>query len=397
MKCRELIGICLAIALPLIVGCAETDRPGGIVISGNENKIDLTSGTPKPILNAPPDSLSIIDFATFPPEVTTIDNVPNTVVGPPSNIAISPDGKMALVANSLKLDATAPAGWVPESYVHIVDLTAHPPRVVGQVKTDAQPSGLSISPDGTMAIVANRAAGTVNVLAIDGLKVTSVQSLKVCEPAESPSDVAISPDGKMALVSIQKGGVLAVLNIEGGKVTATNRKISVFGQPYRVVITPDGALALTPGTGYGNGLDQDAMSVIDLKAPGGPKTTAFLPVGTNLESMEISPDGKLAAVVAAEGSSTGPENPTHSSAGALVIFKRDGQTYRKTQYLPIGRIPEGVAFTNNGKYLLVQCHPDRKIWIFEVGWDGNVKDTGRRIETPGMPSSLRAAIISKAP
>src|SRR4029078_7720456 len=92
---------------------------------------------------------------------------------------------------------------------------------------------------GKFAIVGNRDAGAVNVLSVNKTDVKSVQSLKVCEPADSSSDVAISPDGKMALVSIQKLGQLAVLSIAAdGQVTATGRKLSVYGQPYRVVITP---------------------------------------------------------------------------------------------------------------------------------------------------------------
>jgi DNA-binding beta-propeller fold protein YncE len=243
-----------------------------------------------------------------------------------------------------------------------------------------------------LALVANRAAGTVSVLAIDGMNVTATQSLKVCEPAESVSDVAISPDGKMALASIQKGGILVALSIENGKVTITGRKISVYGQPYRCVFTPDGQLAMTAGSGYGNGLDMDAVSVIDLKpgADGQPRTTDFIAIGTSPESIEISPDGRLLSAVVMDGSNVAPENPIHTSAGALVIMKRSGRTFVKTQRLTVGRIPEGVAFTPDGKYLLVQCNPDRQIWDFRVDDDGTVTDTSRRIDMPGMPSSIRA-------
>ena len=71
-----------------------------IVISGNENKIELTSGAPKVIKPNAPDSLSILDFSKFPPSVEHVTDVPNSVVGPPSNIAITPDRKLALIANS---------------------------------------------------------------------------------------------------------------------------------------------------------------------------------------------------------------------------------------------------------------------------------------------------------
>src|SRR5690348_16484014 len=252
---------------------------GQIMLSGNENKIDLTGGGQAVIPNPAPDNLTVLDFSQFPPKTWTLDNLPNTVIGPPSNIGISPDGRMALVANSIKIEGSK---WVPESYVHVLDLSVRPSRIVGRVQTDAEPSGLSFTPDGKLALVANRAAGTVSVLSVDGMTVKLVESVKVCEPEQSVSDVAISPDGKMALASVQKGSYLAVLRIENGKVTATDRKISTFGQPYRCVITPDGQFALTGGAGFGTGADLDAVTVVDLQN-GQPRAIDYIPVGVSPE------------------------------------------------------------------------------------------------------------------
>jgi DNA-binding beta-propeller fold protein YncE len=390
------LAICFALILSvhLLGGCAtpSTSPDGGIVIAGNENKIDLTSGTQKVISNPEPDSISILDFSQYPPKVTTLTNVPNTVIGPPSNIAISPDGTLALVANSIKVDPASATGWSPESYVHLIDLTSSPPKVIGRVTADLEPSGISFTPNGRLALVANRAAGTVSVLAVDHMKVSLSQNVKVCEPAEACSDVAISPDGKLAIATVQKAGVLALLQIDGaGKVTAMPRRISVYGQPYRVVITPDGLLALSAGAGFGNALDRDAVSVVDLKFGPQPRTIDYVPIGSTPESMELSPDGKLAAVVVMEGSNLGTDNPFHSSAGAVELLERKGKTFVARQHIPIGRIPEGVAFTSDGRYLLVECHPDRKIWMFRVTSNGTLEDTGRRIEMPGFPSSIRAS------
>src|SRR6266540_892070 len=101
-----------------------------LVISGNENKIDLTSGGPKVIRPGASDSISILDFAKFPQTVEHLLDVPNSVVGPPSNIAITRDRKVTLIANSLKIDPANPTNWVPEDFVYVVDLASKPPRVV---------------------------------------------------------------------------------------------------------------------------------------------------------------------------------------------------------------------------------------------------------------------------
>ena len=84
-----------------------------LVISGNENKIDLTSGAPKVIAPGGPDSISILDFSKFPPVVEHLNDVANSVIGPPSNIALTPDRKLALIANSLRVDPTNPTNPHP--------------------------------------------------------------------------------------------------------------------------------------------------------------------------------------------------------------------------------------------------------------------------------------------
>ncbi len=160
-----------------------------------------------------------------------------------------------------------PNPWEPIRDVHLLDLQAQPPRIVATVQTGRQPSGISIAPDGQLALVANRADGTVTALSLHGDQLQTLETVTVAEPSASVSDVAIDPNGQVALVSVQKGGYLAVLKLKGTKVSVTDTKLSVYGQPYRVVITPDGALGLTAGQGFGeNGVDNDALSVVDMRA-----------------------------------------------------------------------------------------------------------------------------------
>ena len=52
------------------------------------------------------------------------------------------------------------------------------------------------------------------------------------------------------------------------------------------------------------------------------------------------------------------------------------------------RLPEGVAFTPDGKYLLVGNYLDQDISILKV--DGvTIADTGKRFKLPGHPASMR--------
>ncbi|MCC7374566.1 MAG: hypothetical protein IT581_07910 [Verrucomicrobiales bacterium] len=385
LSIRKTFGTTLVIASLFKVHAAQPSW----VISGNETKIDLTSGAPRRVIPNGPDSLTFLDFSVFPPRVTHVLDVPNTVIGPPSNIAITPDGQLALIANSIQLDPSNTTNWVPESYVTLVDLTVQPPRVVGRVETGLQPSGISIRRDGQTALVANRAAGTLSVLALHGRRVDHLGEVAVCTAAESISDVAISPDGRTVLASVQKGGYLAVLRWDGVLPATTGQKISTYGQPYRVVITPDGALGLTAGAGAGNRLDRDALTVVDLKSQP-MRAIDYVALGAIPESFEISPDGRWIAAVVMDGSNLPPNDPNHSNGGRLIMLERSGGSYQVRQSIETGRIPEGVAFTRDGRHVVVQCHADRELRIYELR-RGKARDTGRRVTVPGFPSSLRAS------
>ncbi len=380
-----------ALAAALLCSAPHTTQ-AQIVLSGNENKIDLAAGEPLPVLDAAPDSISAIDFAEFPPRVQHLPGISNSVIGPPSNIAITPDGTLALIASSLQIDRDAEDPLVPDHRIHLLDLTSDPPQRIGQVAAGKQPSGISITSDGRLALVANRAAGTVSVLRIRGQQVDHLNELTVGEPADNVSDVAISPDDRLALVSVNTAGHLRVLAIETGpdseRVVVTDRKLATYGGPYRTVITPDGELGLTAGAGQGAVPDTDALTVVDLTAD--PiRTIDYVPIGSGPESIEISPDGQLLAAVLMNGSNLPADAPGRTEAGLLVLLARRGKTFDVVQQEPIGRVPEGVAFTADGQYLLVQCHPAREIWVFRVDGD-RATDTEHRVKVPGMPSSLRA-------
>lgn len=360
---------------------------GQWMVSGNENKVDLITGAPRVLpKTSTPDSISILDFSKFPPTVRHVEGIANTVIGPPSNIAILP-GDLAFIADSIKLDPNNATNWLPNSSIHVVDLKTG--RRVDTLQAELQPSGMSISKDGRLALVANRASGSISVFGIQQRSFKNLGSVKICAPLDNISDVAISPDGRMALASVQKAGYLALLEIAGDRVTFTGRKISAYGQPYRCVITPDGELGLTAGLGYGNAVDKDALTIIDLKSTP-PRTIGYVPLGAVPESIEISPNGRILAAVAMDGSNLPPGDPNHTEMGTLLILERRGRTFVETQRLDAGRIPEGVAFTPDGKYLVVQAHPDRELRVFKVQGT-KVRDTGHRIAVPGMPSSLRAS------
>src|SRR5690348_1529310 len=74
-----------------------------ILIVGNDEKQGWDEAG-KPILREPgKDTLSILDISKpDAPRITATIPLMNSVVGPPTNLAIGPSGDIALVANSLE-------------------------------------------------------------------------------------------------------------------------------------------------------------------------------------------------------------------------------------------------------------------------------------------------------
>ncbi len=377
---------CILFNLLGVFSAVAQSKPHAWVLSANESKIDLTTGAARVSGPAGSDSLTLLDFTKFPPSVTHLPKISNSVLGPPSNVAITPEGRWAFVADSIRLDPTSPGKWLPNRFIHILDLSSTPPRVVGQGESGDQPSGLAITPNGRMLLAANRAGGSVTAFRFAEGRLEKLAEISLGLPADEVSDVGMAPDGRRAFVSVRLRSHLRELKIEGETVTATERKFSSYGRPYRVQVTPDNALVLTAGEGFGNGADTDLLSILDLEA-NPPRTTDYIPLGRAPETLELSPDGRWLVVVLMNGSNLAPTDPHRGNHGQIVVLEREGRSFKRRQTLSVGPIPEGAIFTPDGRHVVVQCHPEKRLWLFEVTRSG-LRDTGKRIEVPGMPSGL---------
>ncbi len=389
MALRSLKGAFLVMGL---VGYGSASAFGQTLIVGNDEKQGVDQNY-KPILREPGhDTLSIIDISNpATPRITATIPLINSVVGPPTNLAVTPSGDMALIANSL---APVVQGWgrrlEPDNKVFVVDLKAAPPQIIGTVTVGKQPSGLAISPSGNLALVTNRGDGTISVLAIRGRDVLVIGTVPVGAPEDQVSAVAITPDGKHALATRPAANKVALLAIDGDKVTYTKRDLPTGIFPYNVAITPDGRLALTADNGNGGSSDGnvDTVGVIDL-ADDPPRVIDHVTVGDSPEGLAISPKGNLAVSVQAEGSNAPKTAFYHHAGGSVAVLAIDGNKVTKVGSITVGVLPEAVAFSADGSRIYVGNFLDRDLSILRV--DGtNVTDTGQRFKMPGQPASMRA-------
>ncbi|HYU12031.1 MAG TPA: YncE family protein [Stellaceae bacterium] len=388
---RGRLGFCRAAAV-LVIGLMAGSANAQLMIVGNDEKITWDEAG-KAIQHEPgKDTVSILDISKpDAPKVVTTFPLANTIVGPPTNLAIHPSGEIALIANSVNPEREG-SGWknVPDDKVFVIDLKAGPPKVIATINAGKQPSGMAISAKGDIALVANRADGTISVLSIKGKDVKVVDTVSVGAAADSVSAVAITPDGKRAFVAKAAANKVAVLSIDGEKVTYDKRDLPTGIFPYNVAVAPSGKIAIAVNNGAGGGSDGnvDTASVIDLEADP-PRVIDHVVVGDAPEGFAISPKGNLAVAILLRGSNADKKAFYYNPGGAVVALKIDGKKVTKTGEVVVGGLPEGVVFSPQGDYLYVGNFIDQDLSVLKVDGD-KITDTGTRFKLPGHPASMRA-------
>jgi DNA-binding beta-propeller fold protein YncE len=193
-------------------------------------------------VNGPPgqDAVLIMDVSNpAKPKIRASLPLMNSLLGPPTNLQITPDGKLGLVANSVVMNQDG-TNWkvAPDNKLFVIDMNANPPKLIDTVTVGMQPSGMAISHKGDLGLIANRAGKSVSVVSIlNGV----VKSLGDVPMEQEAAAVAIAPDGKRAFVCLNLVNKIAVLSIDGQKVTYDKSlDIPSALNPYNIDITPDG-------------------------------------------------------------------------------------------------------------------------------------------------------------
>ena len=378
-----------SLPLLLVIGLAlPPGAPAQWAISSNDNKVILDNGVVKVVPDAAPDTVTIIDLGATPPKVIAELPVPGSVVGPPMSVAVTPDQGLALVTSSMKKDPADATKTVPDNRVSVVDLRATPPAVIATLQAGMGAAGVSINRQGTLALVANRAEGTVSVFTIQGKTVAPSSVVRLGDDKSGPSQPAFTRDGRAALVTRDGDSFISILTVDGTKVEHSKRDLSAGLRPYGLDVSADGSIAVVANIGRGQG-DNDTVSVIDLQAQP-VRVVETVVVGQTPEGIALSPDGKLCAVVVMNGSNKPRESPFYNANGKLLLYRVDGTKLVPAAAAWIGRWSQGIAFSADSRTILVQNMADRDIQVLR--WDGSIlQDTGQRIKTNGGPAGIRTA------
>jgi DNA-binding beta-propeller fold protein YncE len=388
---RAVVAAVTLVAIGSFAATMPSGKPEYMLV-GIDNKVVFADDGSVQVNPPGNDLVAILDIGTDPENPKLVAKLPltNSVVGPPTNLMITPDGTLAIVANSLEAVQDG-ANWkqVPDNKLYVIDLTTDPPKLVDTIAIGKQPSGLSINPAGNLALVTNRADNSISVVAIQGKTVKLVDTVPM---GEMVAAVVFTPDGKRAVAAKFPGNKVALLNVDGQKVTYDKKDLPVGLWPYNVGITPDGKLAITSDNGNSGRSDGsvDTVSVIDLEA-NPPRVIDKIMVDESPEGLVVSPTGRLAAAILL-GGSDGPKNQWfYHRNGKVAVLKIEGKKVTKIGEVAVGAIPEGAVFSPDGKWLYVGNYADKNISILRVDGD-KVTETGKTVALPGSPASMRGRV-----
>lgn len=334
------------------------------------------------------DAVAILDISdeARPRLVHTLP-LDNSVYGPPTNLRITPDGRLGLVASSVLMRPEGTAWYArADNRLHVIDLTAEPPRLIETLEVGAQPSGLAINRAGDLALVANREGRSVTALTIRDKVVRPVATVDVGGEAAA---VAFAPDGRRAYVAKNKAGRVGILAIDGTTLRyAPDLDVPVGPGVYGLDVTPDGRLALTGNTGpEPSDGHADTVSVIRADAAR-PVVTDHVGIGDTPEALAIAPDGRHAAVSVVRGASAPQASPSYTRTGAVALLAigPDGRV-RRVAEAEAGAVTQGIAFSPSGAYVYIGNYTDRTLGVYRLDGDA-LTEIGPRLPLPGQPASL---------
>lgn len=331
------------------------------------------------------DSLSVIALGRHARDLTAVEiPVSNSVAGPPVAVAVTPDGRHAIVVETF---TARPAGEGEHSFadlrhgraITVVDLgDPARPVVVQRVTGPERPDSVSVSPDGRWVAVAvnHQGAGARTPLALYPLSAGRLGTpVTPAIPGWTAGDRLIHAEFHpsrplLALVNETRAELSFVTVDPGsGALAAHGAPVRVEKAPYMARFTPDGRHAIVNALYWGpdvagTWIEAPRGSLASVRLDAG-KTDSGAPrhalvsraqVGVSPEGLAISPDGTLVATTNLERSYLPYGDPRQTWFSSVSLVRLDpgtGALTRVGDYAYDGILPEAAAFDASGRYLAV--------------------------------------------
>ncbi|HEA22510.1 MAG TPA: hypothetical protein ENH87_16545 [Pricia antarctica] len=331
------------------------------------------------------DVLSIIDLAKNPNDYKAVEiEASNSVTGPPSVLAITPDGKYVIIIETRGqrpiIKSNPQIGDLPEGYlITVIDISnAEKPSVKQKLKGFEHPTSISINSEGNLVAVAFKAKNTQNqsplvFYSFDEGTLSNPRTPKIpnWKLGDNLRHIEFHPtDNTLALLNPSDPSV-SFVKVEGLDKTislvAWGLKVPVEKAPYIVKFTPNGKYVAVNAIyadsdirDGGLGAPFGSVTLIELDSEKSKKgqvvhlLTSRTGTGVMPEGLTISPNGNYIVTSNLERSSTSISDPKQGFFSSLTLISVDQEKgLLKTQgtFAVDAILPEATIFDNSSKFI----------------------------------------------
>lgn len=289
-------------------------------------------------------------------------------LGPPGSIAVSPDGRLAFVAQAGNAGDT----------VAIVDLrAAAAPRVVQESFVGQSPRGVAINPAGDLLAITTRQPGAPLVMLpiASNSPTPAGEALawpfsRLSDESAEASSVQWHPSGRMLAITLPATDQVAFFAVDRGDDGAIEVALAapptlVGPSPIQATFAHDGRVlvCLCANRDASGSVPASSGQLCAVAVPELPRRwekkgellgpspkvigRATLPPGP--VGIAVSPNGREVAAACTSGA-----DGTPGRGGGMSVFTldRSGEMTLKAQ-TSLGAVPAGVAFDTSGQFVLV--------------------------------------------
>ena len=424
------MNIHIVCATALVICALAVKAPAQIAVSGNDGKQVHPDDNPPTWHD---DTVATIDLNVYPPKVLAEIKAPAGMIGPPEAVAVAPDSSYAIVTSPQLPDLTDPnkTKVVLGDTVSVIDISnPRKPKVIQTEHAGLGASGVTINKAGTLALIASTSDGAISVFSISHKKLTKIDTVKM-EDGSSSTAVVFNPDGKHAYVSERGGNRVATLDVDGNKVTYSGKFVVTGGAPYGMAVSPDGkwgvntnlngpidsnapARAARPpappagGETAAGGPAAGGRRGAGARGPGGPPRLGTITlvdlttntvsdtatVGATPEHVVLSPDGKYAAVVVANGTPNSLTAPNYATThGLFLVYGVADGKLTKIASADSGHWCQGATWSKDDKVLLLQCAAEMHIEVYKFDGANLTQDTSATMQFKNRPGAISTAQV----
>ncbi|MEL6279088.1 MAG: hypothetical protein AAFR28_09435 [Pseudomonadota bacterium] len=371
------------------------------------------------------DTLSVL---TFSPDLSELNlasvEVSNSVAGSPTAVAVTPDGRFAVVSESFGPRPEGGEGFrdLPiGSLLTLVDISdERAPQVVEQLEVGTRPEGLSLSPDGSMVAIAMHprdGRGIAFVPLENGrFGEPSFALAPGVEPEHRLSHVEWHPSGDFIAINDVNRAMVRFARVnrtdDGVELEAWGNPVLTSKYPFMGRFTPDGSHYLTGNLYWGGDVvgiwteapEGDITSIRFASEAIDDEVKHFLvgraPTGVSPEGLAISPDGQWVVTTNLEVSYAPADDPRHTPYASLTLVRIAPETGRLATmgtFAFDGVLPEAAAWDASSRHIAVvnydHLDPNRPggsidFWKLVDGDAPRLVKMRQSIDTPHGPHSI---------